>query len=111
MSSSTSVPLRGQVFFAQWDEVGEKPVLVVSNSTRNRVLRDVIVARITGAPNKPDIPSIVTLPAGEPIAGRVLCDDLSTMSKVALVRPVGGLSRPTMRRVDAGLKEALGIRD
>ena len=98
------------MFFAEIPRLGEKPVLVVSNSTRNRILGDVIVARITSAA-KPDIPSIVVLPDGEPVVGRVLCDDLSTMSKDFLRRPAGGLSRPTMQRIDAGLKEALGIRD
>lgn len=85
-------------------------MLVVSNSTRNRILSDVIVARITSAP-KPDIPSIVSLPDGEPVVGRILCDDLTTMSKEALSRSAGGLSRQTMQRVDFALKEALGIRD
>jgi mRNA interferase MazF len=108
--SSPEAPLRGQVFFAQWGDAGEKPVLVVSNSTRNRHLQDVIVARITSAP-KPDIPSIVLLPSNEPVDGRIVCDDLSTMAKSVLKRAAGGLSRQTMQRVDTALKEALGIRD
>lgn len=110
MSSHPETPLRGQVYFARWGRAGEKPVLIVSNSTRNRILPDVIVARITSAP-KPDLPSIVNLPEGEPVVGRVLCDDLTTMAKDVLRRRAGGLSHPTMRRIDVGLKEALGIRD
>ncbi len=88
--------------------IGEKPVLVVSNNIRNRNLRDVVVARITTA-GKPDLPSIVTLPPGEPVVGRVLCDDLSTVSKEHLSRHAGGLSRATMHAVDSGLRVALAL--
>ncbi len=105
---SGSAPLRGQVFFASLGSIGEKPVLVVSNNTRNRILNDVLVARITTAP-KPDIPSIVLLPHNEPVSGHVLCDDLSTVSKGLLTKPAGGLSRPTMNAVDDSLRVALGL--
>lgn len=108
MTARSSPPLRGQVFFADLGKVGRKPVLVVSNNIRNRRLGDVIVARITTA-SKPDIPSIVQLPNGEPVVGRVLCDDLSTVSRDILTRSAGGLSQRSMRAVDDGLRVALGL--
>src|SRR5438477_10643089 len=106
--SSSSSPLRGQVFFVRYPGVGEKPAVVVSNNPRNRALRDVLVARISTAP-KPKIASIVELPHGEPIVGAVLCDDLSPVEKSDLVRAAGGLSARAMSLVDAGLKVALAL--
>jgi mRNA interferase MazF len=102
-------PLRGQVYFADLELETEKPVVVVSNNARNRALGTVLVARITTAP-KPALRSIVPLPHGEPLTGKVLCDDLRMLAKSHLVRHGGGLSRQTMSAVDAGLKEALGLR-
>jgi mRNA interferase MazF len=108
--SSRGAPLRGQVYFVEVPRIGAKPCVVVSNDRRNRAYREVIVARITTAP-KPDVPSIVSLPHGEVVAGSVLCDDLSAVPKGALGRQAGGLSQRTMERVNRGLKEALGIVD
>ena len=96
------------MYFAAIPNAGTKPVVVVSNNGRNRALPDVIVARVTSAP-KPTLASIVPIPDGEPVAGSVLCDDLFVLPKADLHRYVGGLSRPTMRNVDAGLLVALGI--
>jgi mRNA interferase MazF len=108
MTSRDASPLRGQVFFADLPNIGEKPVVVVSNNVRNRALRDVLVARITTA-SRPDIASVVPIPDGEPVVGRVLCDDVSQLPKSSFMRLAGGLSRPTMRAVDEGLRVALGL--
>ena len=108
MTTEYRAPLRGQLFFADLEGVGEKPVVVVSNNGRNNALPNVLVARITTVP-KPFLPSIVLLPDGEPLAGRVLCDELRTVAKTQLRRPAGELSRRAMGAVDAGLRVALAL--
>lgn len=108
MSVQLAVPLRGQVYFIESPRVGRKPVLIVSNNRRNRALPDVLAARITSAP-KPTLETIIELPPGEPVNGRVLCDDILKVSRSSLDRPTGGLSRSTMSAVNTGLRVALGI--
>lgn len=88
--------------------VGRKPWLVVSNNGRNRSLRSVLVARVTTS-LKPPIDSIVELPPGECVVGRVLCDDLVTVYEDDEPQLAGALSPGSMRRVDAALAVALGI--
>jgi mRNA interferase MazF len=103
------VPRRGHVYFAEIPNWGDRPVVVVSNDARNRALNDVLVAKITNAP-KPSVPSVVALPEGEPVVGRVMCDDITGAPKRALRRHVGRLSRSTMLAVDDALRVALGLR-
>lgn len=90
-------------------QLGEKPVLVVSNNQRNAALSDVLVARITSTP-RPALPTIVTLEAGDTPDGSVLCDDIFPAYRDELWRHLGALQPGTMRRVDQALRIALGIR-
>jgi mRNA interferase MazF len=86
----------------------EKPFLVVSNNVRNRNLGSVIGARVSTSPNRPaEIPSIVPIEDQGVVVGKVLCDDLVTISKSRLGRAVGALPPRVMRDVDAGLRSAL----
>lgn len=102
--------LRGTV----WDYAFEKgadpkPALIVSSNGRNRSRWPYVhVVRITSAP-KEMRDTIVELPAGEPVAGRVMCDDLAPVPKSALGRSRGGLSPATMRLVDEALKRILAL--
>jgi mRNA interferase MazF len=105
--SSKGPPLRGQVFDVQLS-VGRKPLVVVSNNNRNRALPSVIAARITTAP-KPSIPSIVEIPKGEPVVGRVVCDDVHVVPSARLLRMRGAFSPSTMRAIENGLREALAL--
>lgn len=100
-------PLRGQVFMVPIAG-SKKPALVVSNNHRNRRLESVLAVRITTAP-KPALETIVELPPGEPVKGRVLCDDLAPVPKGMLGRSLGGLSPGVMRRVDRALRVALAL--
>lgn len=100
--------IRGTVL---WCDVGqgEKPWLVVSNNQRNRRLRSALVVRITSSP-KPELASIVVLKArDQPLVGRVLCDDITTLYEDDGARPGGALSSATMAEVDAALGAALGL--
>jgi mRNA interferase MazF len=100
-------PVRGQVFMVRAGGAATHAV-VVSNDLRNEALPTVLVARITTVP-KPAVPTIVELPVGEPVVGRVLCDSIAEVPSEAVGRPAGHLSRKAMRRVDVGLRAALGV--
>ena len=101
--------LRGQVYWATFDErIGEKPWLVVSNNQRNARLGSALVVRVTTSP-KPPLASIVELTHEDPLAGRVLCDDITVLYSDEPYRLAGTLSQGTMRAVDAALKVALAL--
>lgn len=87
---------------------GEKYYLVVSNNSRNRALPNVLAVRITTT-LKPALPSIVALALDDPVAGRVLCDDLIQLWPDEVRRELGALSPATMRQINDGLKVALGL--
>jgi mRNA interferase MazF len=103
--------IRGRVVEANLGaNIGRKPLLVISNNQRNRALGSALAARITTS-DKPDLASIVTLDrADQPLVGRVLCDDIVEVYADEVERDLGALSPGTMRRVDVGLKAALGLR-
>jgi mRNA interferase MazF len=88
---------------------GRKPYLVVSNNPRNRQLGTALIVRITTTP-KPELDSIIELDRSDPLAGRVLCDDITVLFDDDEVVLAGALSPATMRRVDAGLRTALALR-
>lgn len=108
MSGGEPTPLRGQVWWVDIPRVGRKPLLVVSNNNRNRALPSVLVVRITTAP-KPEVPSVVCLPAGEAVTGSVLCDDILVVPKNRLEKQAGGVSAGAMKRVGDGLRVALAL--
>ncbi|MFE6765317.1 MULTISPECIES: type II toxin-antitoxin system PemK/MazF family toxin [unclassified Streptomyces] len=104
---SEIVPIRGRVYRADLG-AGPKPWLVVSNNARNRALNDVLVVRITTSV-KPPLASIVELEAGEPLVGRVLCDDLGPMYRDEIIGDLGALSNQTMVKVATALRHVLAL--
>lgn len=108
MKNAGPTPLRGSVWLVDYPQIGVKPAVVVSNNGRNKALHSILAIRISTAP-KPDLPSIVQIPTGEPVVGRVLCDEVSEIQKAWLIRNVGGLSVRTMLRVNDGLRVALSL--
>jgi mRNA-degrading endonuclease toxin of MazEF toxin-antitoxin module len=103
--------LRGTVWEYHFESgAPPKPALVVSNNGRNRSRWPFVhVVRITTAP-KVARGTIVELPAGEGVEGRIVCDDLAPVPKSALGRQLGALSPEAMRRVDGALKKVLALR-
>ncbi len=99
--------LRGTVYWADLGS-GRKPWLVVSNNGRNRYLGTMLAVRITTS-TKPSMPTIVELSAGDPLVGRVLCDEVALMYPEDVSGFAGGLMLETMMRVDAGLRAALAL--
>lgn len=101
--------LRGQVWWVDIPDVGEKPAVIVSNNSRNVKLQDVLVARISTSP-KPPLPTVIPTHAkNDPINGSVLCDDILPIDKAALRRPAGALCFNTMQAVDDGIRAALRL--
>ena len=103
-------PMRGQVFFADVGD-GDKPFLVVSNNRRNQIFGDFLVVRITttAAEKVPQVASVVELAPGDPLVGRVRCDDIVLMYRDEIKREGGALTAATMMRVAEGLSHALAL--
>ena len=99
---------RGAVFFVNFGNLGPKPVVVVSNHQRNSAFGDALAARITTTKKVPRR-SVVELSDQDPVAGSVLCDDITTIYPDELSAPAGYLSPATMSRVAEGLKATFAI--
>src|SRR5690554_6441429 len=107
---SRPVPMPPARGFIYWADIGSgrKPWLVVSNNLRNAKLGDVLAVRITTS-DKPTLPSIVELASGDPLQGRVLCDDIAILYHADLSGFAGDVTIETLGRVGAGLKSALAL--
>jgi mRNA interferase MazF len=102
--------LRGRVYRAHLAHIGEdKFFLVVSNNRRNRAFGQVLAARLTTTPPKAERPALVPLGPEEVMAGWVSCDDIETIYGDEVRADLGAVTPPAMRRVEAGLRAALGI--
>jgi len=102
--------LRGRIYRARLAHIGEdKFFLVVSNNRRNRAFEQVLAARLTTTPPKADRPAMVPLGPEEVMTGWVSCDDIETIYDDEVRADVGALTAPAMRRVEAGLRAALGM--
>ncbi|MCW2526436.1 MAG: MazF family transcriptional regulator [Pseudonocardiales bacterium] len=102
-------PLRGQVFRVDLG-YGAKPWLVVSNNQRNRHLDTVLAARVTTTGEHIHIPTVIPLSHDDPLAGRVICDDLVQLYRdddLARAPLLGVLSPATMRAVSLALRVVL----
>jgi mRNA interferase MazF len=104
--------LRGRIYRAQLSHIGEdKFFLVVSNNRRNRAFPQVLAARLTTTPPREPRDAMVLLGGREVMAGWVSCDDIETVYDDEVRADVGALTSGAMRRVEAGLRAALGISD
>jgi len=98
---------RGEVWWVD-TPYGEKPYLVVSNPHRNRNLDTVVGVRITTSPKPPDLDSIVPIETRGHVVGQVLCDEITLISKLDLIRRASNAFTPReMERICAGLNSAL----
>jgi len=102
--------LRGRIYRARLAHIDEdKFFLVVSNNRRNRASEQVLAARLTTTPPKAERPAMVPLGPEEVMTGWVSCDDIETIYDDEVQADVGALTAPAMRRVEAGLRAALGM--
>lgn len=109
---SSDNPRRGELYFADLEDIGRKLVLVVSGKDVNRALSPV-VCLLTSTERERTIPTFVTVdpPEGgvwKPSA--ILCHALVTLDAWRLAaEPIGAVSSQTMRRVDDAIAHTLGL--
>ena len=104
--------LRGRIYRAHLTHIGEdKYFLVVSNNRRNRAFEQVLAARLTTTPPVAERPAMVPLGPDEIMTGWVSCDDIEVLYHDEVRADIGAISASTMRRVEAGLRAALGLPD
>ena len=104
--------IRGRVYRAHLTHIGEdKYFLVVSNNRRNRAFEQVLAARLTTTPPRAERPAMVPLGPDEVMTGWVSCDDIEILYDDEVRADLGAISASAMRRVEAGLRAALGLPD
>lgn len=102
--------LRGRIYRAHLNHIGEdKYFLVVSNNRRNRAFEQVLAARLTTTAPKYSRPAMVPLGPEEVLTGWVSCDDIETVYDDEVKADVGAVTGPAMRRIETGLRAALGM--
>jgi mRNA interferase MazF len=102
--------LRGRIYRAHLSHIGEdKFFLVVSNNRRNRAFGQVLATRLTTTSPKAERPALVPLGPEEVMTGWVSCDEIETIYDDEVRADVGAVTAPAMRRVEAGLRAALGM--
>jgi mRNA interferase MazF len=103
--------LRGRVYRAEIEGIeGQKYYAIVSNNRRNAQLPQVLGVRLTTSV-KPDILSVVELhqPQDGPFTGRAACDDIEALWPDEIRADCGALTAAAMRRIEVGLRAALGM--
>jgi mRNA interferase MazF len=104
--------LRGRIYRAHLTHIGaDKFFLVVSNNQRNRAFRQVLAARLTTTTPREPRAAMVSLGDREVMTGWVSCDDIETVYDDEVRADLGALTAAAMRRVEAGLRAALGMPD
>ena len=102
--------LRGRIYRVHLTHIGEdKFFLVISNNRRNRAFEQVLATRLTTTPPKAERPALVPLGPEEVMTGWVSCDDIETIYDDEVRADVGAVTASAMRRVEAGLRAALGM--
>ncbi|MEV6562416.1 type II toxin-antitoxin system PemK/MazF family toxin [Nocardia sp. NPDC051756] len=103
-----SAPTRGQIYNVDIGH-GPQPWLIVSNDRRNRLLRDVLMSRITTTGEDVGLPTWVKLSSADPVVGIVMADELRRVDRDQLGPLLGKISPATVLAVNAALKLALAI--
>lgn len=102
--------LRGRVYRARLSHIEQdKYFLIVSNNRRNRAFDDVLAVRLTTTKPRDARPAMVELGPGEVLTGWASCDDIETVYADEVRADMGAVAAQTMRRVEAGLRAALGM--
>jgi mRNA interferase MazF len=104
--------LRGRIYRAHLSHIGDdKFFVVVSNNRRNRAFQNVLAARLTTTPPRDARSAMVPLSRGEVMTGWVSCDDIESLYEDEVRADVGAITTAGMRRIEAGLRAALGMSD
>jgi mRNA interferase MazF len=104
--------LRGRIYRARLSHIDEdKYFLVVSNNRRNRAFEQVLAVRLTTTKPRDGRPAMVELGQGDALGGWASCDDIETVYDDEVRADMGAVTAQTMRRVEEGLRAALGLGD
>jgi mRNA interferase MazF len=104
--------LRGRVYRARLSHTEEdKYFLVVSNNRRNRAFEQVLAVRLTTTKPRDSRPAMVEIGPGEVMTGWASCDDIETVYDDEVRADMGAITAQAMRRVEEGLRAALGMAD
>ena len=104
--------LRGRIYRARLSHIEEdKYFLVVSNNRRTLAFEQVLAVRLTTTKPRASRPAMVELGPDEVMTGWASCDDIETVYDDEVRADIGPLTAQTMRRVEAGLRAALGMPD
>lgn len=99
----TGAPLRGQIYRVDIG-FGAKPWLIVSNNRRNRILSDVLAARVTTTDKHVELPTWVPLGSADPLVGCVNTDDVQQLERDELGELLGCIAPTTLMRVNEALR-------
>ena len=111
---------RAEIYLANLNPVvgseqgGLRPVLIIQNDRGNRYSPTVIIAAITAATQKAELPThIHVMPeeSGLHKPSIVLLEQIRTLDKSRLRALVGRLSEEKMRQIDKALRASLGFQD
>ena len=116
--SPKAYPRRGQIYLTALDpalghEIKKtRPALIIQNDVTNQYSSTTIVAAITSTVNTPPYPNEVILQPGRSglsAISTVRLDQLRTVDRLRLLKPLGTLDAATMRLVDDAIKASLGL--
>ena len=99
---------RGDIYIAEPPD-GLRPVVLITRDRAIPLMSNVTVASVTTRVR--GLPTEVGLGEqhGLATASCVNCDNLYTLPKASLLRRVGSLGAPELRRLDDAMRVALGI--
>ena len=108
---------RGQIYYTNLSPVvgseqgGVRPVLIIQNNIGNKHAPTVIVAIITTATTKANLPTHIWLNAecGLPRESMVECEQVRTLDKRRLGEFMGTVSEEVMKKIDKGLKISFAL--
>jgi mRNA interferase MazF len=116
--SEDGVVKRGEIYLADLSPVvgseqgGKRPVLIIQNDTGNKFSPTVIVAAITSARGKSDLPThipILAARSGLEKDSTILLEQIRTLDKSRLLQRIGYLSHDFMKSVDSAITVSLGF--
>jgi mRNA interferase MazF len=105
----TALPARGEVWWCELEEVGRRPVVVLSRNAAIPRLRRTLIGPCTTTIR--GLPSEVLLePSEDPVprTSVVNLDSVESVSLATLVERLGRLSDDRMRQICAALEVAVG---
>jgi mRNA interferase MazF len=103
-----ALPARGEVWWCELEEIGRRPVVVLSRDAAIPRLRRTLIGPCTTTVR--GIPSEVVLDPGEdpvPLPSAVNLDSVESVSLGVLVERLGRLSDERMRQICAALEVAV----